>query len=184
MEASRWESLVCVLLDLVVQHQHKSSAHASDHVRPGTLEEGFSSLILQNLPPAVDCALVHDVGCGRKGADGDVQCLKELVRKSAPNAEIVTCVFSPLTSFASGLHHHTTSDGVEGVRDQAGYGGHSLGDHPADNDVRVLGVWQHTWIWEVGKTRVRVKMERQTDQQGRARTGNVRAPLAVSKQPK
>lgn len=31
---------------------------------------------------------------------------------------------------------------------------------------------------------VRVKMQRQTYQQGRARTGNVRAPLAVSKQPK
>lgn len=33
--------LVCVLLDLVVQHQHKGTAHASDHIGPGTLEEGF-----------------------------------------------------------------------------------------------------------------------------------------------
>ena len=51
-----------------------------------------------------------------------------------------------LTSFASRLHHHATSDCVEGVRDDASSGGDSLGDHPADDDVRVLGVWQHTWM--------------------------------------
>lgn len=60
----RLVSLVCVLLDLIVQHQHKGTTHASDHVWPGTFEEGSWSLILKNLLPAVDCALVHDVSCG------------------------------------------------------------------------------------------------------------------------
>lgn len=60
----RLERLFCELLDLVVQHQHEGTTHSSDHVGPGTLEEGFSSLVLQDLPPAVDRALVHDVSCG------------------------------------------------------------------------------------------------------------------------
>lgn len=81
METRRGESLICELLDLVVEHQYKGSAHASDHVGPGTLEEGFSSLVLEDLSPTVDCALVHDVSCGRKCADVDAQsqrhsCLK------------------------------------------------------------------------------------------------------------
>lgn len=66
METRRRDSLICVLLDLVVQHQHKCAAHASDHVGPGTLEEGFSSLVLEDLSPTVDCALVHDVSCEGK----------------------------------------------------------------------------------------------------------------------
>lgn len=73
METRSWESLLCELLDLVVQHQHKGAAHAPDHVGPSTLEEGFSSLVLENLSPTVDCALVHDVSCGGKWADGDAQ---------------------------------------------------------------------------------------------------------------
>ncbi len=52
---------LCVLLYLVVQDQHKSATHASEHVGPGTLEESFGSLILGDLFPTVDCALVHNV---------------------------------------------------------------------------------------------------------------------------
>lgn len=151
METSRWESLMWVFLDLVVQHQHKGAAHASDHVGPGTLEEGFSSLVFENLTPAVDCALVHDVGCERKGADGDAQCQRNSCVKTRKTSHAILRPRSSLTSFASGLHHHTTSDGVEWVRNKAGYSSHSLGDHPANNDVRILGVWQHTCTWEVGK---------------------------------
>lgn len=32
---------LCELLDLVVQHQYKGTTHASDHIGPGALEEGF-----------------------------------------------------------------------------------------------------------------------------------------------
>lgn len=52
---------LCVLLDLVVEHQDEGATHASDHVGPGPLEEGFASLVLGDLLPAVDCASVHDV---------------------------------------------------------------------------------------------------------------------------
>lgn len=48
-------------LELVVQDEHKGAAHASEHVRPGTLEEGLGALIACNLPPAVQGAGVHDV---------------------------------------------------------------------------------------------------------------------------
>lgn len=44
---------------------------------------------------------------------------------------------------ASGLHHHAPADGVEGVRDDTGHGGHGLGDGPADHQRGVLGVGQH-----------------------------------------
>ena len=52
--------------------------------------------------------------------------------------------FSGPTSFTSGLHHHTTSDCVEGIRNDTSSRGDSLGNHPGDDDVCVLGVWQHT----------------------------------------
>lgn len=48
-----------------------------------------------------------------------------------------------LTSFASRLHHHTTTDGVEGVGNESGDRGHRLSNHPADNNVCVLGIWKH-----------------------------------------
>lgn len=83
METRRRQSLICELLDLVVQNQHEGAAHASDHVGPGTLEEGFSSLILKDLSPTVDCALVHDVSCGGKSADGFCAAPKEFVRNCA-----------------------------------------------------------------------------------------------------
>lgn len=73
METRSGLSLICELLDLVVQHQHEGAAHAPDYVGPGTLEEGFSSLVLEDLSPTVDCALVHDVSCGGKGPDGDAR---------------------------------------------------------------------------------------------------------------
>lgn len=52
---------LCVLLDLVIQNQHKCAAHASEHIGPGTLEESSGTLILSDLFPTVDCALVHNV---------------------------------------------------------------------------------------------------------------------------
>lgn len=52
--------------DLIVQHQHKGTAHASQHIGPGAFEEGVGPLIFGNLPPAVQCPRVHNVGCGNK----------------------------------------------------------------------------------------------------------------------
>lgn len=43
----------------------------------------------------------------------------------------------------SRLHHHTTTDGVEGIGDNAGDGGDNLGDHPVDDQRSVLGIGQH-----------------------------------------
>lgn len=48
-----------------------------------------------------------------------------------------------VTSFASRLHHHTTTDGVEGVGHETSDRSHRLSNHPADNNVCVLGVWKH-----------------------------------------
>lgn len=42
------------------------------------------------------------------------------------------------------LHHHTTTDSVEGIRDDTGGGGHNLGDHPLDEERSLLGIGQHT----------------------------------------
>ena len=47
------------------------------------------------------------------------------------------------TSFAARLHHHASTDGVEGVGHEAGHGGHGLGDGPAHVDGRVLGIGKH-----------------------------------------
>lgn len=49
------------LLQLVVQDQHKGTTHASENVRPGSLEEGLATFITGDFPPAVHCARVHDV---------------------------------------------------------------------------------------------------------------------------
>lgn len=50
------------LLQLIIQDQHEGAAHASQHVGPGPLEESPAALVASYLPPAVDGALVHDVG--------------------------------------------------------------------------------------------------------------------------
>jgi len=96
-------------LQLIIQDKHKGTAHASEHIGPGSLEEGLATFITGDLPPAVHGATVHDV-----------------------------------RSFASRLHHHTTADGIEGVGNETGAGSHSLSDRPADNNVCILGIWQHT----------------------------------------
>lgn len=48
-------------LKLIVQDEHKGTTHASEHIRPGSLEEGLGALIAGDLPPAVKGASVHDV---------------------------------------------------------------------------------------------------------------------------
>lgn len=50
------------LLQLIIQHQHKGTAHASKNVGQGTLEESLATLITCNLLPAINGAAVHDVG--------------------------------------------------------------------------------------------------------------------------
>ena len=45
---------------------------------------------------------------------------------------------------AARLHHHTTTDSVEGVGDDTRSGRHNLGDHPLDEERCLLGVGQHT----------------------------------------
>lgn len=53
-------------LQLVVQDQHKSTTHASENVRPGSLEESLATLVTYNLFPAVHGATVHDVSWRKK----------------------------------------------------------------------------------------------------------------------
>ena len=48
-------------LKLVIQDKHKSTTHASQDVRPRSLEESLATLITGDLPPAVKGAAVHDV---------------------------------------------------------------------------------------------------------------------------
>ena len=52
------------------------------------------------------------------------------------------------TSFATGLHHHTSTDGIEGVGHEAGHGSHRLRDGPAYVDGRVLGIGKHACVRE------------------------------------
>jgi len=97
------------LLQLVVQHQHEGSAHASQNVGQRALEESLATLVTCDLPPAVDGAGVHNVG-----------------------------------SFAARLHHHASTDSVEGIGGQTGHGCHGLSDGPADEDAMTFGVsWEH-----------------------------------------
>lgn len=56
--------------DLIIQHQHKGTAHASQYIGPGTFEESLASLVFGNLPPAVQCPRVHNVSCGNKCGSG------------------------------------------------------------------------------------------------------------------
>lgn len=44
---------------------------------------------------------------------------------------------------AARLHHHATTDSVERIRHDARDGGDALGDHPVDDQRRLLGVGQH-----------------------------------------
>lgn len=60
-------------------------------------------------------------------------------------------MLSLITSFASGLHHHTTTNSVEGVRHETSDRSHGLSDHPADNNVCVLGVWEHACSRDVNQ---------------------------------
>lgn len=48
-----------------------------------------------------------------------------------------------LTPFPTRLHHHPTTDSVKGVGHQPRDRRHSLGDHPAHDNVHILGVRQH-----------------------------------------
>lgn len=48
-----------------------------------------------------------------------------------------------LTPFPAGLHHHPTADSVKGVGHQPCHCRHGLGNHPAHNNVHILGVRQH-----------------------------------------
>lgn len=48
-----------------------------------------------------------------------------------------------LTPFPSRLHHHPTTNSVKGVGHQPRDGCHRLGNHPAHNNVHVLGIRQH-----------------------------------------
>lgn len=57
-----------------------------------------------------------------------------------------------VTSFASRLHHHAPTDGVEGVGHEARHRRHRLSDHPAHNNVRVLGVGEHSCKRNVSRT--------------------------------
>lgn len=51
-------------LQLIVQHKHESTADASEHVGPGSFEEGFSTIIVGDLTPAVYGPNVHDISWG------------------------------------------------------------------------------------------------------------------------
>lgn len=97
------------LLDFIVQHKHESTASTTEHVGEGTLEEGTAALLFGNGRPAVEGALVHNLGLG-----------------------------------TSRLHHHATTDGIEGIGHNTGNGGHDLRDSPADVEWSGLGVRQHT----------------------------------------
>lgn len=48
-----------------------------------------------------------------------------------------------LGGLAARLHHHATTDSIEGIGDNASNGCHNLGDGPADVDGCVLGIGQH-----------------------------------------
>ncbi len=62
---------------------------------------------------------------------------------SSKNRKLYVDVVVFATSFASRLHHHTTTDSVEGVGHETSDRSNRLSDHPADNNVCVLGVWKH-----------------------------------------
>lgn len=63
---------LCELLDLIVEDEHESAAHSSQHVWPGALEKRPRSLVLDDLLPAIHCALVHDVSWKREAEQTSV----------------------------------------------------------------------------------------------------------------
>jgi len=82
-------------LDLIVENQDQGTACATENVGESSLEESLATLLPEDLAPAIDGVLVHDVG-----------------------------------SLATRLHHHTTTDSVEGIGDDTGYGCDTLCDRP------------------------------------------------------
>lgn len=134
------------LLDFIVQHKYEGTASTTEYVGEGTLEEGATTLLFGDGSPAVQCALVDDLGLG-----------------------------------TTRLHHHATTDGIEGIRHDTGDGGDDLSnrknkdfsinrtaeafergrdtdlsDGPADIPRGGLWIWQHTASCvveaEVGRT--------------------------------
>lgn len=55
------------LLDFIVQHQYEGTAGTAEDVREGTLEEGAGALLFGDGGPAVQRALVDDLGLGTTG---------------------------------------------------------------------------------------------------------------------
>lgn len=96
-------------LDFIVQHQYESTAGTTEDVGEGTLEEGTGTLLLGDSGPAMQCALVDDLGRG-----------------------------------TARLHHHATTDSIEGIGYDTGDSGDDLCNSPADIPRGGLGVWQHT----------------------------------------
>ena len=96
-------------LDFVVQDKYEGSSSSSQDVRKGSLEEGFTSLLLSNLSPAVNGVLVLS-----------------------------------FSSRSSRLHHHSSSNSIEGIRDDTGNSGHSLSNHPRDNKRGILRIRKHS----------------------------------------
>jgi hypothetical protein len=47
-------------------------------------------------------------------------------------------------NWATRLHHHSSTNGVERIRDDTGHGGDGLSDQPGDHQRGVLRVWQHS----------------------------------------
>lgn len=88
--------LVGELLDLIIQDQHKGTTHPSDHIGPGPLEEGPSSLIFEDLLPAVNCALVHNISCGNSNITINIH----IMIQNAPVALTLkeTCLLYVLTA--------------------------------------------------------------------------------------
>jgi len=55
----------------------------------------------------------------------------------------------------AGLHHESSSDGVEGVGDDTGGNGNDLGEGPHGENVGVLGIGEHHGLTSVEHTEVR-----------------------------
>ena len=51
------------------------------------------------------------------------------------------------------LHHHATTDRVEGIRNDTSRRGHSLSQHPGQDDGRVLGVFDEEALGSVETTK-------------------------------
>lgn len=49
------------LLEFIIQHQHKSTAHSSEYIGESPFEECFATLVASYLLPAVNGSCVHNV---------------------------------------------------------------------------------------------------------------------------